>query len=361
MIEPELKTVYWTVTNECNERCKYCWIDAGIKRGRELTTKEWLDVFEKIVNMGLETVKITGGEPTLHWKKIKTVLEFLMDHEIRLRMETNGTLICSEYSQDILEILQNELFTLVSVSLDSHMPSRHDEFRGMKGAFKKTVKALNFLKKNQIPFTVITVLQRKNYGQIQDTIEFVETLGPVHHQMNILMPEGRTKIYSEYQVSADFYTRELPELIKKIKKEKNRVKFNVPYVFDPFDRDFGACSVGKKICGLLPNGDIAVCGAGINKKELSLGNVLSDDICDIWVNSPVFLTLRKDVFESKGICGNCIFAKYCRGYCRANSFSVYGQLDAPFPICQMLYEQGVFPEKYMIDPTRGCSFEPKQP
>ncbi len=358
MTEPELKTVYWTVTNECNERCKYCWIDAGTRRGRELTTEEWLGVFRRIVDMGLETVKITGGEPTLHWQKIKVILKFLMDHEIHLRMETNGTLICDKNNEDILEILKNRFFALVSVSLDSHIPLRHDEFRGMKGAFKKTVKALNFLKENQIPFSIITVLQGKNYKQILDTIEFVETLAPQYHQMNILMPEGRTKMHSEYQVSADFYIHELPSFIKKIKKKrKNRVKFNVPFIFDPYDRDYGTCSVGKKICGLLPNGDIAVCGAGINRRELSLGNVLHDDICDVWVNSPAFLALRKDVFLSKGICGNCVFAKYCRGYCRAHSFSVYSTLDAPFPICQMLYEQGVFPEKYMINPTRGCYLE----
>lgn len=357
LVNPELKVIYWTVTNECNQHCKYCWIDAGKKRGFELTTEQWLQTFEKIVDLGLVRVKITGGEPFLHWPRIWKVIELLVDHGIRLNMETNGTLLCGEHRQDVLEALRNECFTLLSVSLDSHIPSKHDMFRGMKGAFEETTRALALLKENEIPFSIVTVLHNKNYREIQKIIDFVDTMNPLHHQINTIMPEGRTKIYSEYQLSPEFYVNELPSMIKKIKKgEKRKVQFNVPYVFDPLNRDSLTCTVGKEICGLLPTGDIAVCGAGINNRELVLGNVLKDDIGEIWMNSPAFLTLRKDVFESKGICGNCLFARYCRGYCRANAFSVYGELDAPFPICQMLYDQGVFPNKYMIDPRRDCSY-----
>ncbi len=355
MVEPELKIVYWTVTSECNQSCKYCWIDAGVKRKSELTAEQWLPVFDKIVDLGLKSVKITGGEPVVQWQKVRKVMEVLTDHGIRLSMETNGTLICGKHFQDILKILQNECFALLQVSLDGHTSSRHDEFRGMNGAFEKTVKALNLLKENQIPFSIITVLHNRNYKQIEDIIEFVSRIDPLYHQMNITMPEGRAKVNTEYQLSTEFYVQELPSLIKEIKKKRGKkVKFNVPYIFNPLDRDTLTCAVGREICGLLPNGDIAVCGAGINRKELALGNVLEDDIRDVWMNSPAFLTLRKNVFESEGICGNCIFAKYCKGYCRANSFSVYGRLDAPFPVCQMLYEQGAFPEKYMIDPNQDC-------
>jgi radical SAM protein with 4Fe4S-binding SPASM domain len=355
MIEPELKVIYWNVTRGCNQRCKYCWISAGIEREPELKTEQWLQIFDTIIDRGLKRVKVTGGEPLQQWRKIKKVMEVLIDHGIRLSMETNGTLICGEHSQDILKVLRNDCVTLLSVSLDSCTPSIHDEFRGMKKAFVKTMRALDLLKENQIPFSIVTVLHSKNYGQIQDIIEFVSKIEPICHQVNIAMPEGRAKINAEYQLSADFYVHQLPSLIKRTRGEGGDVQFNVPYIFNPLDRTFHSCSVGKKICGLLPTGDIAVCAAGINKKELVLGNALEDDIGDIWVNSPAFLTLRKSLFESRGICGNCLFAKYCRGFCRANSFAVYGQLDAPFPICQMLYEQGVFPAQYTIDPDRDCS------
>jgi radical SAM protein with 4Fe4S-binding SPASM domain len=356
MAEPKLKIAYWNVTSECNQRCQYCWLGAGTSMESELNTDQWLTVFNTIIDLGLEAVKVTGGEPLLHWQKIKPVLEFFIDHGIKITMETNGTLLIGEYSQDILSLLSNECVTSLSVSLDSSSPQKHDTYRGMKGAFEKTVKALHLLKDNNIPFSVVTVIHNQNYTDIQDIIDFVNTLRPLYHQMNITMPEGRAKINTEYQLTAEFYVYNLPTVIQNIRKEAGtKVRFNVPYIFNPYDRDFLNCSVGSNICGFLPTGDIAVCAAGIKKRELVLGNALTDDIKDIWVNSPAFLALRKDIFTSKGICGNCLFARYCRGYCRANSFAVYGQLDAPFPICQMLYEEGIFPEKYMIDPAQDCS------
>lgn len=356
MSEPPLKTVYWYVTSACNQHCKHCWINAGIKRGAELSEEHLIEVFSKIIDLGLEHVKVTGGEPFLRWKKIKNVLQFLTDHSIKMRIETNGTLLCPGHKSDILTFLKNENILRVAVSLDSHIPEQHDYFREMEGAFKKTVQALTFLKGNEIPFSIITVLHKMNCSYIEDITNFVEAFDPENHLIDLIIPEGRSKINSQYQLPPAFYVEKLPSLIKKVKKERGRkVIFNFPFVFSPLDVDFVSCTVGKELCGLLPNGDIAVCGAGIDNRELALGNALRGDIRDIWENSPAFLTLRESVFDIKGICGNCMFVKHCLGHCRSFAYSEYGHLDAPYPICQTLYEAGMFPQRYMIDPNKDCS------
>lgn len=357
MTQPPLKTLYWYVTTACNQHCKHCWVSAGKKKAPELTAEQWIQILDGLIDIGLENVKITGGEPLLYWKKIKKVMEFLTDHQIRIRMETNATLLCGEHSRDILTFLQDEHIQRVAISLDSHIPEQHDHFREMNGAFDKTLKGLTLLKENEIPFSVVTVLHSNNYTHIEDIIDFVGTIDPCHHLIDLIIPEGRSKVNTQYQLSADFYVEKLPLLIKRIKNERGKkVIFNIPLAISPLTIDFVSCTVGKEICGLLPNGDISICGVGIDKKELTLGNVLEDDIEDIWVNSPAFLTLRKSTFESKGICGNCIFGKYCMGHCRALTYSVYGQLDAPYPVCQTLYEEGVFPQKYLVDPEKDCAF-----
>ncbi|KYK35151.1 MAG: hypothetical protein AYK19_11070 [Theionarchaea archaeon DG-70-1] len=40
MTEPPLRTVYWYVTSACNQHCRHRWIDAGTKRGSELSTEQ---------------------------------------------------------------------------------------------------------------------------------------------------------------------------------------------------------------------------------------------------------------------------------------------------------------------------------
>lgn len=356
MSEPPLKTVYWYVTSACNQHCKHCWISAGAARGPELTEGQLVEVFEKMVDMGLGHVKVTGGEPFLRWKKIRKVLQVLTDCSIKMRIETNGTLLCTEHRDEILTFLKSEQILRVALSLDSHIPAQHDYFREMEGAFEKTMQALALLKENGIPFSIITVLHRQNCQHIEDIIDFVGTFEPSNHLIDLIMPEGRSKVNVEYQLPPAFYIEKLPSLIRKVKKEKGRkVVFNYPFVFSPLEVDFVSCTVGKELCGLLPNGDIAVCGAGINNGELALGNALRGDIEDIWENSPAFLTLRKSAFDIEGICGNCMFAKHCLGHCRAFAYAEYGRLDAPYPICQTLYDAGLFPQKYMIHPERDCS------
>jgi SynChlorMet cassette radical SAM/SPASM protein ScmF len=356
MIDPQLKTIYWTVTSECNQRCKHCWISAGARKGQDLTLEQCLHIFRTLIDLGLQQVKLTGGEPLLQWKKIKTVMQFLKDHHVQPRIETNATLMCSTYGTDILDFLKKNHIH-VTVSLDSHTPQEHDQFRGVKGAFEKTLKALTLLKEYGLSFSVVSVLHGKNIRHIEDIVDLVDSIHPRHHQINIIMPEGRAKINIQYQLPVESYAEELPLLMKRIRKKMGKkVSFTIPCAFAPLNAKFLNCTVGKEICGLLPNGDIAVCGAGINKEELVLGNALVNDIEDVWLNSPVFLALRKGVRELKGICSNCMFARYCMGHCRAYAYAVYGTLDAPYPMCQDLYEKGVFPEKYVVDPDKDCSF-----
>ncbi|MBU7020679.1 MAG: radical SAM protein [Theionarchaea archaeon] len=360
MSEPRLKTVYWTVTRECNQRCSHCWISAGTRREGELNTEESLQIFNVMVDMGLEQVKLTGGEPLLQWKKINTVMEFLIDHGVQPRIETNATLIQDAYGEEILSFLEKN-HVHVAVSLDSHIPQQHDQFRGMKGGFEKTLSALTSMRSHNISFSIVTVLHRENRATIDEIVDFVREIYPRHHQINIITPEGRAENNDRYQLPIESYVEDLPLLIKKIRKKMGeKVSFAIPYVFAPLNTRFLNCTVGKEICGLLPNGDIAMCGAGINREDLVLGNALRDDIEDIWLHSPVFMTLRRGITSLKGVCSNCWFAQYCMGHCRAYAYSVYGQLEAPYPMCQTVYEQGAFPEKYLVHPERDCSYVPPE-
>jgi len=60
----------------------------------------------------------------------------------------------------------------VAVSLDSHIPEQHNEFREIDGTFKKTIKTLDFLRENEISFSVITVPHRENCSYIEDIIDY---------------------------------------------------------------------------------------------------------------------------------------------------------------------------------------------
>jgi hypothetical protein len=80
---------------------------------------------------------------------------------------------------------------------------------------------------------------------------------------------------------------------------------------------------------------------------------------DIWRNSPFFEELRTiGAGRVKGVCSNCVFYKVCRGVCKISSYSHYGEKDAPYPLCQEMYNAGLFPEYALADPERDCTYRP---
>jgi 7-carboxy-7-deazaguanine synthase len=77
----------------CNLRCSYCDTVYAYDEGTELTEEEILD---KVREIGLKTVEITGGEPLLQ-EEVLSLVQRLLDSGWKVLIETNG-------SQDMLNI-----------------------------------------------------------------------------------------------------------------------------------------------------------------------------------------------------------------------------------------------------------------
>ena len=86
-----------SVTDRCNLRCIYCMPKNGvrlIKHEDILSFEEIFEVAKKAVEMGVDKVRLTGGEPLVR-RDIVTLVSMLSRIEgIRdLAMTTNGTLL----------------------------------------------------------------------------------------------------------------------------------------------------------------------------------------------------------------------------------------------------------------------------
>src|SRR5690606_6693771 len=57
--------VSWNLTKMCNLRCPHCYMGAGKKAERELTTEECMRVLNELGDLGTEMLILTGGEPLL--------------------------------------------------------------------------------------------------------------------------------------------------------------------------------------------------------------------------------------------------------------------------------------------------------
>jgi len=84
---------------------------------------------------------------------------------------------------------------------------------------------------------------------------------------------------------------------------------------------------GKLSLNIKTNGDITPCGF----IPIVIGNILSDDLKELWKDSPVLATLRNKVATGK--CVGCSDYNECLGGCSARALALTGDFNSPDPHC----------------------------
>ncbi|MBF0565551.1 MAG: radical SAM protein, partial [Nitrospirae bacterium] len=140
---------------QCNLSCIYCDKPAPTPPMPRRVVKEMLN---GLTILGLKKIHFSGGEVFTH-PEIYGILEDACNLGLQVNLTTNGTLL----DKDGISKISDMGVHCVSLSLDSADHSIHDRLRGVKGAFKATVKAISRLARRERPkLRINTVLTREN-------------------------------------------------------------------------------------------------------------------------------------------------------------------------------------------------------
>lgn len=342
-----VERLYITLTNECNMTCPHCWVAAGPKPASwdELGVSEHTAVIDALLDNGLKTVKVTGGEPFVRKEVLHGILLHCQRRGLEVNIETNGTLI----DANDISIMKSLKECEVSVSLD-YPDSRHDKFRRAPHAFEVVSRNIRLLNEAGLAPVVITAVHRDNFPSMRNMADYaLNTLGCPLIKFVCCIDIGRAVRDMDNQLLTpkevmDFYE----ELGRIAIAYPQHVTAMVPYAFH---RIGGALRIGvcepSTILGLLPNGDVAICGIGITNKGAVLGNVKKSSIRDIVEHSAVLRSLRVPQ-KYGGICGICIFRDVCANVCPAHAFAHSGSYSGAYPVCQVIYEAGLFPSEFLV-------------
>ncbi len=344
----QLSSLYLYLADQCNLSCRHCWISPGFSQDQKdgISIEYLKQTISEAKGLGLQSVKLTGGEPLLY-RDIYALLEFLAAEKIKILIETNGTLL----NNNILEKLKSCEMELISVSLDASTPEVHDEIRGIKGSFDRTIAGLSMLSEYGFKFQIIMTLHRKNFMEIPGLISLCKDLGAGSLKINPLLPCGRGKEVFRDRQNLDL--GELVQIYRMVEREWSLntdldIIFDLPValrsITDIKRRGIIECRI-LNILGILANGDFSICGIGQTIDELRMGNIYQDSIKDVWKENLILVDLRQGLpGRLKGICGRCIFRFQCLGSCRANAYAMTKDLFAPYFICEESYESGLFPD-----------------
>jgi MoaA/NifB/PqqE/SkfB family radical SAM enzyme len=159
----------------CNLRCAMCnhW---RAPREAPLSAARLREVLAELAALGCRKIHFTGGEPLLR-PFVPDLTAYATSLGMRVNMTTNGTLIDKERARRLVEAGLRG----VNISLDSPDRRVHDQVRGVRGAWKKTTQALEYLAryahKGKLAVRVNTVVSRHNYQSLAALPDLVHSLG----------------------------------------------------------------------------------------------------------------------------------------------------------------------------------------
>jgi cyclic pyranopterin phosphate synthase len=163
-----------SVTARCNFRCTYCMPADGIDlkdRAELLTYEEIIRLARIFVTLGVEKIRLTGGEPTIR-KDLEVLIRGLRQIEgVRhLLMTTNGVTLAKKAA-----CYREAGLTGLNISLDSLRPARFEKITGrpdhqkvMEGLDSALDTGFNTLKIN------VVLMAGVNEDEVLDFVRFVK-------------------------------------------------------------------------------------------------------------------------------------------------------------------------------------------
>ena len=160
-----------SVTDRCNLSCLYCIPPEGIKlvpKEKLLTFEEILRVAKITVGLGVQKIKLTGGEPLVRKGIVELIRKLSEIPELEdLSLTTNGILLSS-----LSEKLFQAGLKRVNVSVDSLQPDRFREITG-GGELSKVLLGIDKAQNLGMKVKVNTVALRGfNDPEILDFVQF---------------------------------------------------------------------------------------------------------------------------------------------------------------------------------------------
>jgi cyclic pyranopterin phosphate synthase len=128
-----------SVTDRCNYRCVYCRTGNEGAQYAELPMADYLRLIRVFVSLGIEKIRLTGGEPLLRRGLVELVEEIaalrtVSGEPLDIAITTNGHMLAG-----LAQPLRDAGLTRVTVSMDAVEPETFSRITRVPGSFDKVL------------------------------------------------------------------------------------------------------------------------------------------------------------------------------------------------------------------------------
>jgi uncharacterized protein len=340
---PVIETVVVQPTPFCNINCSYCYLPK-----RNVTTVMAQDtivtLFTKLFSSGWMQPHVTiiwhAGEPLVvpvaFYQTAFEAIESLRPGAIEIRhsVQTNGMLITPAWC---------DLFKTwnvgVGVSIDGpkHLHDAHRVTRSGRGTFDRAIEGVRILRRENVPFHVISVLSAGALDNPQEMLDFYLAEGIEDVCFNVEESEGDhvSGLFAANDVRSRF-RRFLGEFWT-LSRRCERIRFvreidgMLPRVFRPDGSALGNVQVepfGMLNIDCLGNvSSFSPELLGLKNEQYAdfiIGNILADTL-DQMRGSAAMVAMTRDIAAGVGHCrGSCEYFSVCGGGAPVNKLAENG-------------------------------------
>ena len=334
--------VIWEVTQACDLACVHCRASAQSQRHpHELTTGQGFRLLDEVRRFGEPLMVFTGGDPLK-----RPDLYDLIRHSVGLGLRTNVTPSATPLlTARAVEEFQKAGVARMAISLDGPDAATHDDFRGIPGTFERALFALRHARDIGLDTQLQTTVTRRNMARLPEVAEIAKEVRTKMWSLFFLIVTGRARQgddldASEYERVFEFMydlSKTAPFGVKTTEAMHYR-----RYVAQRIKAEHGIAenenakgvawrtagvSDGKGFVFVSHTGEVFPSGF----LPISGGNVLAQELTDVYRNSDLFKTLR-DTGAREGKCGVCEYQKICGGS-RSRAYALTGDFLASDPRC----------------------------
>lgn len=305
-----ISTMVLQLSDYCNLRCKYCFIEDGIKDGYIRRKMSWdvakaaIDKFLQITSSSKKkelTVIFYGGEPLTNWAVLNKALDYLdktvIDKVIKKVLITNGTLISDEIAS-ALHHYNVEVCVSIDGPKDIHDSNRVSE--DGRGSFDTVLNSFKILRKHDIEPGVSSVMSKESLVNIERVADFLfnelHIKGIGFNHVSIIPSSGE---YSQYDIDYEqSYAESLIKMTEIINQKypfvyEKRMNSKINYFLDRQLNKASCTGVGLQF-SVSTDGWIGICQGYMGSRKTFNNTVFNldynpanDSVFQEWKKKPI--------------------------------------------------------------------------
>lgn len=289
-------------TLRCNRSCDFCF-NKEIPFVPDMPLESFRTMLGRLKSIGVKSIDIIGGEPTLH-RDIITIIQEAEQNGFTVNLSSNGA-----NTETLSHVFETTEGTTVGVSINDRETLGYlKKFISKHRPVVKTV--FNAGIDSRMIDETLALQPKKYYLLYQDAMSAKDLVNALPFSQ--FFAEIREK-FDPLVVDTVYCSGFLPDTNNH--PELSRVR----------------CPAGTTKLGVMPDGSVYPCNLFFGRPEFRLGNIFTDTFDAIWSS------LLLDFFRtfSRNTCPqvSCPLHDTCHGGCPAHSLIHFGKLSAHEPRC----------------------------